>query len=145
MLAASAIWGTQASEPQSTNNCSESKTYVTNIFSLVDAMPPMEFDTIGGSSIRIINGVACESARTKPEEPQPFSGITAWLKADSVSRESVIRELAKAGLVCEVLGHKWEGGCNTEASGFGCLVNHGPARHCSVCGKEQYKKPEEWE
>lgn len=83
--------------------------------------------------------------RTVTTTGETYGGFVEWFKADKVSLTNTVNDLAKAGLLCEVIGHRWEHGCGVEASGFGCLVNHGPARHCSVCNKEQYKKPEEWE
>lgn len=91
------------------------------------------------------NKVTSNVISTATTNGATYGSFVEWFKSDKVSLTNTVNEIAKAGLLCEVLGHRWEHGCGIEARGFGCLVNHGPARHCSVCNKEQYKKPEEWE
>lgn len=84
------------------------------------------------------------STTTVAKSTATYGSVVDWLKADKVSLTNTVNDLAKSGLLCEVLGHKWDSGCGIEARGYGCLVNHGPARHCSMCGKEQYLEPEVW-
>jgi hypothetical protein len=62
---------------------------------------------------------------------------TAWKQID----DATIRELAKNGSVCRVIGHRWEDGCGVP----GCAVFHAnPMRHCVICGKTETQEVGPW-
>jgi len=60
--------------------------------------------------------------------------------------DEAIRELAKSGRICEVLGHRWEGGRVGEGP-FNTFADFHPGvtfRHCSICGADQSKTEGDW-
>lgn len=54
---------------------------------------------------------------------------------------NMILRLVREGVVCAVIGHRWESGCGKP----GCLVLHiGNVRHCVICGKVEVQEIGEW-
>jgi hypothetical protein len=79
--------------------------------------------------------------------------ITNFL-TDSWTADAFVAEMRRAGqltnvvtlmmggIICEVRGHKWEGGCGM----IGCLAIHsGPMRHCVICGKVEAQELGPWQ
>lgn len=60
--------------------------------------------------------------------------------------DEAIRALAKSGRICEVLGHRWEGGRLGEGPSIAFADYHPGTsfRHCTVCSVGQTKSEGDW-
>jgi len=85
------------------------------------------------------NGVDLVFESVPDANSNPMTTVRYEITDDS------IRKLAVSGAICEVLGHNWRIGKLHED---GLMWTEGPPtayRFCSLCGKEQSRRTDNWE